>query len=47
MLNPQCLHQWSEQALSYAATEDLYSMPDKAAQIIRDMAEKKAEINRD
>lgn len=47
MLNPQRLHQWSEQALSYAATEDLYSMPDKAAQIIRDMAEKKAEINRD
>jgi UDP-glucose:(heptosyl)LPS alpha-1,3-glucosyltransferase len=41
MLDPQRLQQWSQQALSYAATEDLYSMPDKAAQIIRDMAKEK------
>ncbi len=38
MLEPQALKHWSQQALQYAQTEDLYSMPDKAAHIIRHMA---------
>jgi len=43
MLDPAALQQWSHQALSYAESEDLYSMPDKAAWIIRSMAAAKHE----
>ena len=38
MLEPGLLKHWSQQALQYAETEDLYSMPEKAARIIRHMA---------
>ena len=41
MLEPKRLKYWSEQALQYAAVEDLYSMPEKAAQVIRRMAQEK------
>lgn len=43
MLNPEALKYWSQQALYYAETEDLYSMPEKAARIIRTMAAAKNE----
>lgn len=43
MLATSSLKRWSEQALNYAETEDLYSMPDKAAQIIRQMAANRLE----
>ena len=43
MLENKPLVEWSENALAYAANEDLYSMPDKAAAIIEQMAiEKRA-----
>lgn len=38
MLNTPRLQRYSEQALHYAATQDLYSMPEKAAQVIRQLA---------
>lgn len=43
MLDIAHLQQWSRNALDYAADEDLYSMPQKAAAIIRDMASNKQE----
>lgn len=43
MLDRPCLQQWSNNALSYAANEDLYSMPQKAATIIRQLAANKQE----
>jgi UDP-glucose:(heptosyl)LPS alpha-1,3-glucosyltransferase len=47
MLEPAALAQWSMQALEYAKTEDLYSMPEKAAQIIRRMAGENMRKNSD
>lgn len=41
MLKKQDLLQWSENALDYAAKEDLYSMPQQAATVIRTMAAQK------
>ncbi|MDH5358580.1 MAG: glycosyltransferase family 4 protein [Gammaproteobacteria bacterium] len=38
MLQADRLQQWSDKGLEYAASEDLYSMPEKAAQIIECMA---------
>ena len=37
MLDKTRLAEWSTQALHYAATEDLYSMPERAGQLIRQM----------
>jgi UDP-glucose:(heptosyl)LPS alpha-1,3-glucosyltransferase len=41
MLDKDKLQQWSEKALHYAETEDLYSMPQKVASIIEIMVEEK------
>jgi UDP-glucose:(heptosyl)LPS alpha-1,3-glucosyltransferase len=41
MLDKTKLQQWSDKALDYAETEDLYSMPQKVAAIIEIMAEEK------
>lgn len=41
MLNPDKLKQWSDNALNYADNEDLYSMPEKVAEIIREMVASK------
>ncbi|MCL4133063.1 UNVERIFIED_CONTAM: hypothetical protein GTU68_031446 [Idotea baltica] len=41
MMDKDKLKQWSEQALRYADSEDLYSMPEKVAAIIETMAEQK------
>lgn len=38
MLQSNQLNKWSENGLSYAATEDLYSMPEKVVEIIEQMA---------
>ena len=42
MLDKDKLNQWSEQALLYADTEDLYSMPQKVARIIETMVKVKS-----
>lgn len=42
MLQPEKLRTWSEHALDYAQTEDLYSMPEKAAALIENLVEKLA-----
>jgi UDP-glucose:(heptosyl)LPS alpha-1,3-glucosyltransferase len=41
MLDNARLKQWTDNALAYAEQEDLYSMPEKAAAIIEQMAEAK------
>lgn len=41
MLNEGKLKTWSQNALQYAASEDLYSMPEHVAQLVREMASKK------
>jgi UDP-glucose:(heptosyl)LPS alpha-1,3-glucosyltransferase len=41
MLDEDKLNNWSQNALQYAASEDLYSMPDHVAQLVREMALKK------
>jgi UDP-glucose:(heptosyl)LPS alpha-1,3-glucosyltransferase len=41
MLDKDKLQQWSQHALHYAATEDLYSMPQQAAAVIRSQAKQK------
>jgi UDP-glucose:(heptosyl)LPS alpha-1,3-glucosyltransferase len=43
MLNQDKLAHWKQNELHYAEHEDLYSMPDKVAAIIRDMAAEKQE----
>ncbi|EMR13668.1 UDP-glucose:(heptosyl) LPS alpha1,3-glucosyltransferase WaaG [Methylophaga lonarensis MPL] len=42
MLQPEKLQTWSEHALNYARTEDLYSMPEKAAALIEHLVEQQA-----
>ena len=41
ILQADKLQQWSENGLNYAATEDLYSMPEKAADIIEHVIQNK------
>jgi len=41
MLDKPRLQQLSQNALDYAATHDLYSMPQRAAELILELAEKK------
>ena len=41
MLDKQRLRQLSQKALDYATTHDLYSMPQRAADLIVELAEKK------
>jgi len=41
MLNQHDIEEWSSKALMYADREDLYSMPEQAASIIRTMAQQK------
>jgi UDP-glucose:(heptosyl)LPS alpha-1,3-glucosyltransferase len=41
MLQTEQLQRWSESGLNYAATEDLYSMPEKAADIIEQVLHNK------
>ena len=43
MLDKDKLQYWSKQALHYAATEDLYSMPQQAATVIKSLAKQKRE----
>jgi UDP-glucose:(heptosyl)LPS alpha-1,3-glucosyltransferase len=43
MLDSDKLQQWSDRALHYADTEDLYSMPQKVAAIIETMVQKNRE----
>lgn len=43
MMDKDKLQQWSEQALQYAHSEDLYTMPEKVAAMIETMAEKKGD----
>jgi UDP-glucose:(heptosyl)LPS alpha-1,3-glucosyltransferase len=43
MLDREKLEAWSENGLRYAASEDLYSMPQRAAALIGELAEKQGE----
>lgn len=43
MLQTEKLHQWSSNALAYAQNEDLYSMPQQAADLIKQLAEQNRE----
>lgn len=45
MLHADKLKIWSENAIKYANTEDLYSMPQKAAKLIEDLAKSKKDIS--
>jgi UDP-glucose:(heptosyl)LPS alpha-1,3-glucosyltransferase len=41
MLEKEKLKSWSESALEYAESEDLYSMPERVAQLVRELASSK------
>lgn len=43
MLEHTALQHWSRQALDYAASEDLYSMPQRAAKLIAQLAQQRKE----